>query len=232
MWIVYMEPEEIRRAIDIIHPRDELFECRILGNDGRNYSGYFRGADELIGRLSSRSLQNCNVYITLQRLHEGCEARTQWEHFEESGGRGKLVATSDNDVIGYNWIPIDIDPVRPAAISSDSDELEEALEVCNFVKYFMLDHGHQRYIFSSSGNGYHLLFAVQMDKATGEHYISELLKQLDGLFSSGRAHVDTVNSNPARIWKLYGTLAQKGRSTPDRPHRIARILEVQGFGNS
>jgi hypothetical protein len=32
--------------------------------------------------------------------------------------------------------------------------------------------------------------------------------------------------NPARIWKLYGTIARKGDSLPDRPHRLARVLDV------
>jgi len=32
--------------------------------------------------------------------------------------------------------------------------------------------------------------------------------------------------NPARIWKLYGTVSRKGDSIPERPHRLARILEA------
>jgi hypothetical protein len=38
--------------------------------------------------------------------------------------------------------------------------------------------------------------------------------------------VDTAVHNPARIWKLYGTLSAKGDNTPERPHRMARILEA------
>ena len=38
--------------------------------------------------------------------------------------------------------------------------------------------------------------------------------------------MDLTNYNPARIFKLYGTLAQKGRNTADRPHRMARIEKV------
>ena len=33
------------------------------------------------------------------------------------------------------------------------------------------------------------------------------------------------NFNPARIWKLYGTLAAKGDPTPERPHRLSRLVE-------
>ena len=38
--------------------------------------------------------------------------------------------------------------------------------------------------------------------------------------------VDTANHNAARIWKLYGTMSRKGDSTPERPHRRARLLAV------
>ena len=38
--------------------------------------------------------------------------------------------------------------------------------------------------------------------------------------------VDRKVFNASRIVKLYGTLARKGDSTPDRPHRRAAVLEV------
>jgi hypothetical protein len=38
--------------------------------------------------------------------------------------------------------------------------------------------------------------------------------------------VDLTTFNPARIWKLYGTPACKGDSTADRPHRMARLVNV------
>lgn len=43
------------------------------------------------------------------------------------------------------------------------------------------------------------------------------------MFSNEQVKVDTTNYNPARICKLYGTLAQKGSNTSVRPHRMARI---------
>src|SRR5207244_3408139 len=52
------------------------------------------------------------------------------------------------------------------------------------------------------------------------------LKALDLRFSDGVVGVDLTTFNAARICKLYGTLACKGDSTPERPHRVARILEA------
>jgi hypothetical protein len=43
-------------------------------------------------------------------------------------------------------------------------------------------------------------------------------------FDDKTVTVDRKVFNPARIWKLYGTLACKGDNTGDRPHRVSRIL--------
>lgn len=56
--------------------------------------------------------------------------------------------------------------------------------------------------------------------------IEQCLHALDFRFSDDRAHVDLKVFNAARIWKLYGTAACKGDNTPDRPHRVARLLRV------
>lgn len=38
--------------------------------------------------------------------------------------------------------------------------------------------------------------------------------------------LDRAVFNPARLTKLYGTMARKGDHTPDRPHRLARIMSL------
>src|SRR5262249_12273358 len=45
-------------------------------------------------------------------------------------------------------------------------------------------------------------------------------------FSDNVVCVDLSIYNAARIWKLYGTWACKGDSTPERPHRVAQLLQV------
>jgi hypothetical protein len=42
----------------------------------------------------------------------------------------------------------------------------------------------------------------------------------------GTVYVTLSVHNAAKIWKLYGTMAGKGDSLPDRPHRRARFLHV------
>jgi hypothetical protein len=45
-------------------------------------------------------------------------------------------------------------------------------------------------------------------------------------FDDQAVHVDTTMANAARIIRVPGTRNAKGDSTPERPHRTARLLEV------
>jgi hypothetical protein len=53
-----------------------------------------------------------------------------------------------------------------------------------------------------------------------------VLQALAARFDDERVKIDQKVANPARIWKLYGTVAAKGDHTADRPHRVSRLLEV------
>ncbi len=223
---VYFDRNELERTIKAMKPDGELFEIRIIRGK-EIYSGYFNETATLIEALKRQQLEQCNVYITLQRLHEGCSARLQWNEFIKTGGTPKIVTTSDNDVINYSFIPVDLDPIRPAEISSTEEELKDAESLAEQIIEYMSAQGFNDYIYAFSGNGYHLLFKTEVfNDEEGEDYIKKYLNRLDELFSNEACHVDVVNYNPGRIFKLYGTLAQKGRSTQERPHRMSHIIEV------
>src|SRR5204863_9284891 len=80
---------------------------------------------------------------------------------------------------------------------------------------------------ADSGNGGALLYPVDLpnDDASRD-LVERVLKALSERFNDDQVDVDTGVSNAARIWKLYGTLAGKGDSTAERPHRRAAILSV------
>lgn len=226
----FFDPDLIRRAVRTLKPNEELFEVRIIRGSS-SISGYFRGAEKLVEQLSRQDLTDANVYMTIQRIHEGCEARRQWGHFIDAG-RQKIPTTSDNDIIGYSFIPVDLDPVRPAGISSNTAELYAAEELTHQIAAYMTENGYGKYVKALSGNGYHLLFPVDIptrskaERDAARLEVETLLKNLDRYFSNDGCYVDTTLCNPSRVLKLYGTLAQKGRSTSDRPFRMSKILEV------
>ena len=225
MSVKYFDPEEIKKAIRILKPDNELFEVRLIAGTMVR-SGYFNDAETLLSQLREQNLANTSVYITLQRLHKGCEARLQYGRFLETG-KLKLPTTSDHDITAYEWLPIDLDPVRPAGISSTKAEMTEAYALRVQIAAYMEAQGYKQHITACSGNGYHLLYRIDWEKTPETvDRVQGILNRLDELFSNDAVKVDITNYNPSRIFKLYGTLAQKGRSTTDRPHRISKLLEV------
>lgn len=182
--------------------------------------GFFTSTDALIKAvLGIRSAKG--MYITLQRPTDSLIARrcNRVDKAEKSDG------TKDTEIIARPWLPIDIDAVRPAGISSTEEEHEAALTRAREVRDYLSGQGWPLPIFADSGNGAHLLYRVDLPVDDGG-LVNRILKSLDARFSDDRLKVDTSVGNPARIWKLYGTPVRKGDSTPTRPHRMARILEV------
>lgn len=216
-----MDEQEIRKAIQVLKPDGELFEVRII-NGKLVSSGYFRDADTLIRCLKTQNLVGGNVYFTINRLNDACYDRKQKNHFEKT----TKATTSDNDVIGYEFFFVDIDPKRPTDTSSTEAQITVAKAIGNKVYGFLRDMGFETPIMAYSGNGVHLLYKIGLkNNQENKELIEKCLKTLDIIFSNDKASVDTSNFNPARVCKLYGTLAQKGTSSEERPHRMSYIVK-------
>lgn len=216
----YINATELRKAITQLHPNGELFEVRIIGQS-KPISGYFKDAETLLKALTANNLnlKGTNVYITLNPLNDALYSRQQADRFISS-----KTTTSDKEVDGYDWLFIDFDPVRPTGISSTNEELKKSMDVAQKVYVYLKSEGFEEPIKAFSGNGYHLLYKISLQNTPERtKLIERCLKALSVMFSTDDVKVDTTNSNPSRICKLYGTLAQKGRNSEDRPHRMARI---------
>ena len=212
----------VRRAIHTIKPEGGLFEVRIIGERGKNNiaSGYFKDADTLIAAFDKMDLRRKNVYIVLNEINEACYSRKQRDHFEATN-----VTTDDKDIENYAWLFIDLDPERTKEVSSTDEELKEAIVLAGRVKKYLESIGFERPVEALSGNGAHLLYYIGLAKTEeNTNLIRDCLAALDMMFSTDKVKIDTVNFNPSRICKLYGTAAQKGANTPERPHRISEIV--------
>ena len=223
---------EIRKTITTIIGDGNLFECRIIYNDSKiQPSAYFRSSDNLIRELKRQKLQNANVYIVLNALNEDCDGRDQFDHFMN----GKT-STSDGDIKSREWILIDLDPKRPAKTSSTQAQVDLAYERAKQVYKFLKDEGFTEPIVGFSGNGYHLLYKVKLrNNSENTNLVKKFLNTLKMFFSddnvdmeedSDSIDIDASVSNPSRICKLYGTVAQKGRNTEKQPHRMSYIKYV------
>lgn len=211
---------ELRKAVQCLKPDNQLFEIRIIGHQ-KPISGYFKDADTLVKALDTVDIRNANVYITLNQVNEACFSRMQSEKFLKGAN-----ATSDTEVDGYNFLFIDIDPQRPAGISSSYEEYKAACEKAGKVYHYMESLGFEKPIKAISGNGAHLLYRISLKNTeTNQRLVEKCLKALALLFNDDVVQIDTANFNPSRICKLYGTMAQKGADTKDRPYRMSRIID-------
>ena len=216
------EPDEIRKTINVIKPEGELFEVRCLEANGRKvYSGYFKSPETLIDQLCRLNSTDSNIYITLGKVKEDCYSREQREKFVMNAKN----TTNDNDVVGYKWLFVDVDPQRPAGVSSTDEQLKQAKERGNQVYVFMKNLGFNDPVTALSGNGIHLLYRIQIaNNEENKVLVKKCLSALDMFFSDDELKIDTTNFNPSRICKLYGTMARKGSNTEQNPHRLSHLL--------
>ena len=209
----------VRRAIHTIKPDGGLFEVRILGGK-KPASGYFRDADTLISAFDKMDLRRANVYITLNTINDACYSRKQRDHFEVTN-----TTTDDKDIVKYDWLFIDFDPERTKEVSSTDAELKEAVQLAARVEAYLQGLGFEKPVRGMSGNGAHLLYYIGLANTDeNKELLQRCLMALAMMFSTDQVKIDTVNFNPSRICKLYGTAAQKGANSPERPHRISTIV--------
>lgn len=214
---------EIYKWWHIFKRDNELVEIRFLGNN-KTASGYYKNIDNLLRDVERMDAEDkFQIYFTLNCIEDSCYGREQCE---------KVIwkpknTTTDNDIKGRYWIMIDLDPKRTAGTSSSNEEYEKAHIKSVDVYRYLMDMGFYEPVVCSSGNGWHLLLPCKIGISTETNdVVNKFLRVLSMLFSDESIDIDVKVGNPARICKLYGTMAKKGTNIPERPHRMARIVKT------
>jgi hypothetical protein len=216
--------QEILAALRVLYREEDVVELRAPGFPRGNATtaGYFDNADALAESALDLSGQASGVYVTLNRINPALLARVsnrveQWVK----------QTTSDADVIRRCWLPLDFDPKRPAGVPSTDEEHKAALKRAKQCRRWLREQGWPEPITADSGNGAHLLYAIDLPNDDPSRVLVErCLQAVAFQFSDEALDVDVKVANAARIWKLYGTVSKKGDGTSDRPHRQSRILSV------
>lgn len=223
-WATFYDEKTIRQAIRILKPNHELFEIRIISKGARKriISGYFTDVETLIKQFDTIDPRGTNIYITINKVNEDCYAREQHDCFRQTDAN-----THDHEIDRYEWLFIDLDPERVTEVSSSDEEIEEARLLSDKVFNYLQGLGFKEPIRALSGNGYHLLYKIDLaNNDESKTLLERCLSNLAAMFNNGKVKIDVVNFNPSRVCKLYGTLAQKGSNTKKRPHRMSEILSV------
>lgn len=213
-------PGQISTALDLFILPDSIIEIRALGlRSGGNLAGYFsdKGAAwEAACQLSGRAE---GVYVTLNPVNPELLARRI-----NRIGPAK-VTTSDNDVLERRWWVIDVDPKRPKGISSNREEHRAALNTAIRVRDWINNLTGCNPVTVNSGNGIHLLYqCATSNSPEARDKLKDLLRAVANRFNDEFTDIDVAVFNAARIIKIPGTMACKGDPTPERPHRISRII--------
>ncbi|HVP94443.1 MAG TPA: hypothetical protein VMS89_04645 [Methanoregulaceae archaeon] len=219
-------PDDIKRALALLFTPGTVIELRAILDNGTMASGYYDDTDQLA--LDAEKVEGANakgIYVTLNELDPALLARSS------NRIRMKLSkkdpTTGDENVTRRRWFPVDIDAVRPSGVSSSDAEHTAAREKAARIAQYLRDEGWPEPVLGDSGNGAHLLYAIDLpNDVESTDLVKRGLESLALLFDDRKSEVDTANHNASRIWKLYGTVSRKGDSTRARPHRRSVLVSV------
>jgi hypothetical protein len=233
----YSVQDEIELTLRTLFQPTDVFEIRALISPYKTVVGYFQyeKIDTVFGLMNKAVVGASGVYVVLNEIDPALLARAP-NRFQTCMGKESL-ATSDRDVRRRRWLPLDFDPIRVAGISSSDAEKAAAKQRAIDCGSYLKNRGWPAPIFADSGNGYHLLFPIDLEvdrsanptNEPGKVLVERVLKSLSLLFSDGAVKLDTSLFNASRIIKLYGTIARKGADIPERPHRRSHLIEIPDY---
>lgn len=229
---------DILFALKILRKHGETFETciaepknrkhRAWGNEfagGKNpmVSGWFRNlkrAASIVAEVDSQAAP-VSIYVTLNPISDALCGRAN-ERLKTSADR-----TQDADVTRRRWIYVDLDPNRPKGVSASEEEKKAAKDLARQVRDHLLSLDWPEPVVSDSGNGFHLLYRVDLpNDEESKDLVKRTLQALAHQFNTSQVSIDTAVYNAARLIKIPGTVARKGDNTNERPHRRSGLLYV------
>jgi hypothetical protein len=220
--------DDIARWLRVTTDPGAVIELRILNAvDNPAYppftvSGYYEHdhIDKLAKAAMAWTGKAEGVYVTVNPVMPDLLARSV-----NRPTRKPKHTTTDAEIARRIGLVFDADPRRPAGVSATDPEKALSQERIDRLVHDLTGRGWPLPIVADSGNGYHARYVIDLPADDGG-LLEHVLKAADQLLSDDQVKIDTSLFNPARIIKLYGTMARKGDSTDDRPHRWSRVLSV------
>ena len=142
-------------------------------------------------------------------------------------------ALRDEDIETITRIVFDLDPKRPTNLPSTDAELKSALTARDLVVRTLSAYGWPAPALAISGNGAHAVYRTCLVNSSAWRKQAAMLyaglrSHLQGQMISLGVDFDTTVRNPARVWRLYGSVNRKGHVAHGRPHRRASIILPAG----
>lgn len=217
-----LEESEIYKWFELFKGNNQLTEIRLIANDGKTGSGYFTDARTLIEAIRPYS-KDYNIYFTVNSINPECYGRPQ---------RDKIMlrpknTTTDNEIIGRDWVFLDLDSKRVAGSNATDEQVEYTKKKANDVYKFLRDNGFNTPIVIFSSNGVHLYLRCAMKPSEENNKIVKRFTQAMGmLFSDEHVEIDQKIFNLGRIARLTGSYSCKGANNDSlRPQRLCHFIK-------
>ena len=152
---------DILRTFQLFHQTSDIREGRIL-NAGkfRTISGYFDDAGVMTDAVVGFADEPFRAYyFTINPVRRDLFARSANKFTKYA-----KETTADADIIERRWLPIDLDPIRPAGISSNEEEHAAAIQKVMDIREWLISKGWPAgaFILADSGNGGHLAVKISL----------------------------------------------------------------------
>lgn len=200
---------EVRRALGILTSPGETRELRAINQVSKHVKSNIISGDDLDAAVAVvRAVCDYQVYYSLNPIQPGTD-------------RAKK-----KTVLNRRWFLIDIDTIRPDKdVSATDDEKSAAGLVAIAVLEHLMNLGWPAPVFIDSGNGWHLLYQVNLPNSDlSQQIIKSCLYELANKFDNVHALIDRSTHDAPRIAKLPGTWARKGPDSLERPHRLCKLI--------
>lgn len=187
--------------------------------------GYFNDRSEL-ACVAAYETQKCStlaIWINLQEIKPQCLNRAS--NKIQQG----VTAVSSKDVTRYRIFLIDIDRNGVSGISATDDEKQELRRIADEIHSYIRGELHwpEPVYIADSSNGFHLAWRIDLPAAAeNQGLLRRCYTALQQRFGSETVKIDESLADLNQLIKLYGTYTRKGEDTPERPHRLSQLLEV------
>jgi hypothetical protein len=213
------DEDSVREALLLLRQGSAAAEVRVLQQSGDMLGGRFNTRGAVIAALE-RQPDSKGVYVLLNALGKDCPVENSLSRFHPMA--------RDEEITRRQWLLVDVDAQRASGTNSTQREHDGALKLAVTIRESLSGLGWPEPVLADSGNGAHLLYRLPdlANTAESKALVNGVLAGLDSEFSRDGLHVDRTVGNAARISKLYGTMANKGEDTPERPRRLSAVLST------
>ena len=187
------------------HNSNEFTEIRVVNPEGTKAQSFFV-------KSKAEFIRVCEEWSGRFHVYAGVNPR-------------KTTSGKTEDTTRVTAFPLDVDPPKYKRNQSATDnEKKVALDRLQEVKNYMDQRGFLNPYIDDSGNGYRLAYKLNIPISNhGE--IDAKLKAFFAEIKREFSYLDNISDLP-RIIKVAGSMNLKGEDTPERPHRISKLIQV------